>query len=353
MKHKHGALLDQRPLLVMPALAKQYGLNEAIILQQLHWTLQSRPSLIEEKDGRRWVQAPLDYWMGEFPFWSEPTIRRTFAALKDGGLIQTERGREGNAYSINYERLIDRADDRTDQIERTERSDRPDESDQIDRSPIDAVETTTQTTSDQNNEGGETPLFDPGPPSGKSEPESAPKPTGGAADKVTDEMVAEVFNEFVAVFGDRMRVKTLTPARDRVIRKALKAVDCDVALCKRAVHGLLCWRQAGHPGDYSLSTIFETNMHSKSNLTDQIEWWSNQANQTLPDEQTRVPLDLAGVPPVTAGTIKQRRAEVARMATMPQDEDAQTRGKAAVDWLREHVGHVAVIEDGRVRYHHE
>lgn len=82
-------LLDERPLQVLPCLATAIGLNEAIALQQLHWVLQN-PKMGKEVDGKKYVHMSYAEWRtGHFPFWSEATIQRTFAALEEMKLIES------------------------------------------------------------------------------------------------------------------------------------------------------------------------------------------------------------------------------------------------------------------------
>lgn len=176
--------------------------------------------------------------------------------------------------------------------------------------------------------------------------------TVASPDIQLDLLVEQVWAHYVQTFGDRLRVKELTDPRRRAIRKALKAVQNDVELLKRAITGLKFYR-ASHPDgsqDISLSVVFETNMHSKSNLTDQIEWWSNHAQAAIPSNASvRIPVDLVGVPSVTKGTILARRREVARMYDHPGSAEAKERGDGAVDWLKEHIGHQPKVEDGELR----
>ena len=77
-------LFDEPPLIVLPQLAKILGLNEAIILQQLHYWLQKNPNI---RDGRAWVYNSITEWQQQFPFWSEDTIRRTINRLISDGII--------------------------------------------------------------------------------------------------------------------------------------------------------------------------------------------------------------------------------------------------------------------------
>ncbi|QIX97432.1 conserved phage C-terminal domain-containing protein [Cedecea sp. FDAARGOS_727] len=99
-------LFTSRPLVVNPELAVRIGLNEAILLQQVHYWLNDTSSGVE-RDGRRWIYNSLEKWCVQFPFLSASTIKRGFASLKSKGLIEIEQLSEDprdktNFYSINY-----------------------------------------------------------------------------------------------------------------------------------------------------------------------------------------------------------------------------------------------------------
>ncbi|MGG3893610.1 DnaD domain protein [Geobacillus stearothermophilus] len=100
-------LLDEKPLIILPSLAKEIGLNEAIILQQLHYWLQESGS---EHDGHRWVYNTYEDWQKQFPFWSKNTIIRAIKSLEKKGLIVTgnyNKLKIDNTkwYRIDYEKL--------------------------------------------------------------------------------------------------------------------------------------------------------------------------------------------------------------------------------------------------------
>lgn len=77
-------LLDDYPLIILPSLAKEVGLNESIILQQLHYWLKKSTN---ERDGYKWVYNTYEDWVNQFPFWSVSTIRRTVTKLENANLI--------------------------------------------------------------------------------------------------------------------------------------------------------------------------------------------------------------------------------------------------------------------------
>ena len=81
-------LLNEHPLMVMPKLAQAIGLNEAIILQQIHyWNEINKSTNKNLKDGHYWVFNSYDRWCDQFPFWSESTIRRAIKNLEKIGLV--------------------------------------------------------------------------------------------------------------------------------------------------------------------------------------------------------------------------------------------------------------------------
>lgn len=100
-------LLDEQPLVILPRLAKLIGLNEAIVLQQLHYWVEKSKN---EKDGSYWVYNTIKEWQEQFPFWSKNTIIRTFEKLEEKGLIKTgifnkNKSDRTKWYTIDYEQL--------------------------------------------------------------------------------------------------------------------------------------------------------------------------------------------------------------------------------------------------------
>lgn len=77
---------SERPLLILPELAAQIGLNEAIVLQQIYYWTRKNKHVIE---GKSWVYNTYENWQEQFPFWSVATITRTLKSLEKQGLIQT------------------------------------------------------------------------------------------------------------------------------------------------------------------------------------------------------------------------------------------------------------------------
>lgn len=100
-------LIDEPPLQVLPSLAKEIGLNEAIMLQQIHyWLLKSG----NEFEGSKWFYKTLEEWQTEFPFWSAMTIRRTLGSLEKQKIIKIgnfnkKKFDKTKWYTIDYERV--------------------------------------------------------------------------------------------------------------------------------------------------------------------------------------------------------------------------------------------------------
>src|SRR5688572_4368708 len=102
-------LINEPPLQVLPTLASIIGLNEAIVLQQIHYWLhpQSNKNYFE---GRHWVYNTYEQWQKQFPFYSERTLRRVVRNLEDSKLLLSCKGGELNQtkyYTIDYVVLQD------------------------------------------------------------------------------------------------------------------------------------------------------------------------------------------------------------------------------------------------------
>ena len=81
-------LITESPLTFQPSLAIAIGLNEAIVLQQIHYWLNNVKNKGYEKDGYKWVYNTYKEWQEtNFPFWSENTVQRIFASLEEKGLV--------------------------------------------------------------------------------------------------------------------------------------------------------------------------------------------------------------------------------------------------------------------------
>lgn len=100
-------LINEPPLQVLPTLAQTIGLNEAIILQQIHYWL--APKLNQNYfSGRHWVRNTYEQWQSQFPFWGEKTIRRTITNLEEAGIVMsfvTKDLKRIKYYTLDYNKL--------------------------------------------------------------------------------------------------------------------------------------------------------------------------------------------------------------------------------------------------------
>jgi len=100
-------LIDEPPLIVLPSLATLIGLNEAIVVQQVHWNI-NNPRIGIEHNGRRWYRMKFEEWQEVFQFWSIATIKRAVASAEVRGVLlvaQLGHFDRDNSYSIDYENL--------------------------------------------------------------------------------------------------------------------------------------------------------------------------------------------------------------------------------------------------------
>jgi hypothetical protein len=100
-------LIDESPLIALPTLAELIGLEESLVLQQIHYFLQRTTNII---DGFRWVYNTYEQWKEVLPFLSLRSLRRIMTKLEDMKLIRSERLEAHNWYqrkwyTICYETL--------------------------------------------------------------------------------------------------------------------------------------------------------------------------------------------------------------------------------------------------------
>lgn len=100
-------LVNESPVMIIPSLAVKIGLNEAVVLQQIHYWLGISKHHIE---GRTWVYNTYEEWQKQLPFWSVSTIKRTIRSLEMLGLLLSENWNQMKMdktkwYSIDYEKL--------------------------------------------------------------------------------------------------------------------------------------------------------------------------------------------------------------------------------------------------------
>jgi hypothetical protein len=79
-------LINEPALQVLPSLAVAIGLNEAIVVQQVHYWLGMK-GIGKVVNGQKWVYNTIGEWQEQFPFWSTDTVRRTLVSLRKSGLL--------------------------------------------------------------------------------------------------------------------------------------------------------------------------------------------------------------------------------------------------------------------------
>lgn len=111
MSQSSKLLIDEAPLQVLPSLALKIGLNEAIVLQQVHWLCNHDNNVTKEYD-HVWIKRTAEEWHDKtFKFWSIPTIRRILKNLIDGKYLKTttdlsEDKRDRTLwYAVDYDSL--------------------------------------------------------------------------------------------------------------------------------------------------------------------------------------------------------------------------------------------------------
>ena len=95
-------------------LAKGLGVNEAIVLQQIHgWLVSNEKRGLNYKNGRYWTFNSLKKWHeNHFSFWSESTLKRVFASLENKGILIVGNFNRSKLdrtkwYSIDYDRVYE------------------------------------------------------------------------------------------------------------------------------------------------------------------------------------------------------------------------------------------------------
>ena len=108
-------LISENQMAFSPVIAESIGLNEAIVLHQIHYWIEIEKSKaddpkVREKhfhNGQWWIFNTYEQWRKQFPFWSTRTIKRIFANLEENGYIVTGNFNSYGPdrtkwYTINY-----------------------------------------------------------------------------------------------------------------------------------------------------------------------------------------------------------------------------------------------------------
>ncbi|AZV41727.1 hypothetical protein BAOM_1116 [Peribacillus asahii] len=100
---------EKKMVILYPRLAAKIGVNQAIMLQHIHYWLKESK---HDRDGRPWVYNTYQSWQEQLPFWSVETIKRIIRSLeKDGYLLSANYNRlkidKTKWYTINYKKVAE------------------------------------------------------------------------------------------------------------------------------------------------------------------------------------------------------------------------------------------------------
>ena len=150
-------LFDSHPIVVDRELAKAFGLNEAIVLQQLNYWLNGKSAKLI--NGRKWIYNSYKQWQEDnFPFFFLSTVRRAIENCEKKGLIITDNFNKAGFdktkwYSIDYEMVDKGMSKRVAQNEQTDCSKRANGVAQNEQTNTrDYSEITTEITTDNNSQ---------------------------------------------------------------------------------------------------------------------------------------------------------------------------------------------------------
>ncbi len=103
MKHTSRLLFNEEPITINRLAARVIGLNEAIVIQQVHYWLEiNRKANINQYDNRIWTYNTYEKWQNDnFDFWSVITLKRIFKKLFDKGILI-----KGNYNVKKYDRTL-------------------------------------------------------------------------------------------------------------------------------------------------------------------------------------------------------------------------------------------------------
>ena len=100
-------LTTENPLILLPSLAVEFGVTEALLLQQIHYWLGKADTL---HGGKRWTYQTVEQWHAQMPFVSTGAIRRALTKLKKLGIIVVAKlarwkTNRTNYYTLDYSKL--------------------------------------------------------------------------------------------------------------------------------------------------------------------------------------------------------------------------------------------------------
>jgi len=104
-------LIDDRPIMFLPGLAKMLeSCERAIVLQQIHWLCQ-QPKSGRMHEGDKWVWGTYEEWADDyFPMWTANNLKKHILKLEKDGWLFSERldsaqYNQTKFYRVNQEKI--------------------------------------------------------------------------------------------------------------------------------------------------------------------------------------------------------------------------------------------------------
>lgn len=109
-KERGSLVINETPIFLLPSLAKQVGVNEALFLQLVHTlaTPGTPADLTRELDGLTFVKLPLAALVrndGPLRFLDLQTLTAAVSTLEKDGYIYAESANHTHWFAINYDAL--------------------------------------------------------------------------------------------------------------------------------------------------------------------------------------------------------------------------------------------------------
>ena len=112
---RYSALPVVKLVTFVPELATSLSVNEAIVLQRVHFLIggkkQDEAESTHFHEGKWWINRTYEIWCErDFPFWSLMTVKRTFTKLvKKGYLLKAFHSKNPwdrtSWYTVDYDKL--------------------------------------------------------------------------------------------------------------------------------------------------------------------------------------------------------------------------------------------------------
>lgn len=274
-------LIAEEPLQALPTLAAAIGINEAIVLQQIHYWSLAKFKLGEEP----WVYNTQEDWLKQFPWLSLRTLQRVLEKLREGELLferQPEGTNRRKHYLVNYDSLPKLTDAADLAAWVRDAANVAGSSRQFGGMSIGSTETSTEITP-----------TNPPANSGEQSESSAPSPPAAVRSELT-EAIEVVWGHYVETMKPRGRGRELQPDDRKIIRDALKVGD--VAELQAAITACEAsdWHQkrgehaSRSGGKYrSIAKILKPRPRREETWRSRLEWWLDRAEENAAGEKPK------------------------------------------------------------------